>query len=184
MRLILFGPPGAGKGTQAAFIAEHFQIPHISTGDLFRENIQKQTPLGLEAKRYSEAGNLVPDSVTNAMVRERIGRDDCRAGFLLDGFPRTTAQADELDAMLADMHVSLDVVINLVVPDEELIERLSRRGRADDSVTTVAHRLHVYHGNTKPLIGHYRRRNILRDIEGVGLIDEITARILQALNGH
>lgn len=184
MRLILFGPPGAGKGTQAAFIAQHFTIPHISTGDIFRENIRNQTPLGLEAKRYSEAGNLVPDTVTNAMVRDRISKEDCTTGFLLDGFPRTTAQADEFDAMLADMHVSLDVVVNLIVPDEELVERLSKRGRADDTVETVVHRLNVYHENTKPLIGYYRQRGILRDIEGVGRIEEITALILHAINGR
>ena len=140
MRCILFGPPGAGKGTQAEFISKHFSIPHISTGDIFRENIRNQTPLGIEAKRFSEAGNLVPDSVTIAMVRDRLSKQDCVNGFLLDGFPRTTAQADEFDAILRDLHTSLDAVINLVVPDEELVERLSKRGRADDSVDTVLHR--------------------------------------------
>jgi adenylate kinase len=181
MRCILFGPPGAGKGTQAEFISKHFSIPHISTGDIFRENIKNQTPLGIEAKRFSEAGNLVPDSVTIAMVRDRLSKQDSANGFLLDGFPRTTAQADEFDAILRDLHTSLDAVINLVVPDEELVERLSKRGRADDSVDTVLHRLNVYHDNTKPLIGYYRGRGILHDVEGVGHIEDITASILQAL---
>jgi adenylate kinase len=181
MRCILFGPPGAGKGTQAEFISEHFSIPHISTGDIFRENIKNQTPLGIEAKRFSEAGNLVPDTVTIAMVRDRLSKPDCINGFLLDGFPRTTAQADEFDAILRDLQTSLDAVINLVVPDEELVERLSKRGRADDSVDTVLHRLTVYHDNTKPLIGYYRSRGILCDVVGVGPIEDITASILQAL---
>lgn len=182
MRLVIFGPPGAGKGTQAEFIARHFAIPHISTGDLFRENIQRETQLGLEARRYSNAGELVPDSVTNAMVRERLAEKDCNKGFLLDGYPRTPAQADELAAMLAARGAALNAVINLNVPDGELIERLSKRGRTDDTAETIKRRLEVYHDTTKPLIGYYKSKSLLRDVIGVGSIEEITQRILTALN--
>ena len=184
MRLIFFGPPGAGKGTQAGFIAGRFNIPHISTGDIFRDNITRHTPLGIEAKRYSDSGNLVPDSVTNAMVKGRLEQGDCTTGFLLDGFPRTIAQADELDAMLVSMKTPLDAVINLLVPDQEILGRLSQRGRADDSVETIQHRLHVYHENTEPLVHYYRQRSLIRDVVGVGPIDDITKRILAALNHH
>ncbi|MBI5646985.1 MAG: adenylate kinase [Ignavibacteriae bacterium] len=183
MRLILFGPPGAGKGTQAAYVAAHFSIPHISTGDLFRANITKQTPLGIEAKRYSDAGELVPDAVTNAMVRDRLGDEDAARGFLLDGYPRTTAQADELATMLKERGAVLDVVVNLLVPDYKLIDRLMKRGRSDDTFDTISRRLDVYHETTKPLIGYYKTLGILRDVDGVGDITEITERIFEAL-GH
>jgi adenylate kinase len=182
MRLILFGPPGAGKGTQAEFIARHFAIPHISTGDIFRENIRNKTPLGLEAQRWSDAGNLVPDSVTNAMVRDRLAQNDCATGFLLDGYPRTTAQADELAGMLKERYTALNAVVNLIVPDADLVERLLKRGRSDDTRETIARRLEVYHESTKPLIGYYRDMKLLRDVEGVGSIVDITGRILSALN--
>jgi adenylate kinase len=181
MRLVIFGPPGAGKGTQAQHVAARYAIPHISTGDLFRDNIARGTELGLEAKRYSEAGNLVPDAVTNGMVRDRLARTDCAAGFLLDGYPRTVAQADELAAILAAAASPLDAVVNLIVPDDELIERLLKRGRADDTRATVARRLDVYHATTKPLIGYYLERGLLRDVEGVGAIDAITQRIFSVL---
>jgi adenylate kinase len=182
MRLIMFGPPGAGKGTQAEHVAARYTIPHISTGDLFRDNIARRTPLGLEAQRYSEAGNLVPDEVTNGMVRSRIALEDCAQGFLLDGYPRTIAQADELADMLVASGSVLDAVVNLLVPDDELIERLLKRGRADDTRDTVARRLEVYHASTKPLIGYYRERGLLRDVHGLGAIDEITRRIYSVLD--
>lgn len=182
MRLVIFGPPGAGKGTQAQFVAQHYAITHVSTGDIFRENIRNQTPLGIEAKRFADAGNLVPDDLTNAMVRTRLSEADCRDGFLIDGYPRTTYQADTFEALLAEWNVKLDAVINMIVPDEEIIERLSKRGRSDDSAETIIHRLDVYHGTTQPLIEYYRNRNLLRDVEGVGPIDIISRRIFESLN--
>jgi adenylate kinase len=182
MRLVFFGPPGAGKGTQAEFIAAHFSIPHISTGDIFRENIRQQTPLGLEARRYSDAGELVPDAVTNAMVGDRLAKDDTAQGFLLDGYPRTPAQADELAAMLSARDIALDAVVNLIVPDEEIVERLLLRGRSDDNHDTIRRRLDVYHETTKPLIEYYRERALLRDVVGVGSITDITQLILGVLS--
>ena len=181
MRLVLFGPPGAGKGTQAQYIAAHYAIPHISTGDIFRENIKNQTPLGIEAKRYSEAGELVPDTITNAMVGDRLAKEDAVHGFLLDGYPRTPSQADELMVLLSSQDVNLDAVVNLIVPDQELIDRLLKRGRGDDSIETIRRRLDIYHETTKPLIEYYREKNILRDVIGVGSIDDITRLILGVL---
>jgi adenylate kinase len=181
MRLLIFGPPGAGKGTQAQYVATHFRIPHVSTGDIFRANMRDDTPLGREARTYAERGELVPDAVTNAMVEQRLAETDCAGGFLLDGYPRTVDQADALDRVLAARDTELDAVINLIVPDGEIVERLAKRGRADDARETVERRLHVYHETTKPLIGRYRAQSVLRDVEGVGAIDEITARILRAL---
>lgn len=183
MRLILFGPPGAGKGTQARYIARRFSIPHISTGDIFRDNIQRMTPLGAEVKRHSDSGNLVPDSLTNAMIRDRLAFPDCQSGFLLDGYPRTIDQADELGKILIEMDSALDAVVNLIVPDSEILERLSKRGRTDDDPDTIAHRLRVYRESTSPLIEYYRGRGLIRDVEGVGSIEDITQRILSVLNG-
>ncbi|MCB2203922.1 adenylate kinase [bacterium] len=180
MRLLIFGPPGAGKGTQAQFISTHFNIPHISTGDIFRENIRNGTPLGIEAKRYSEAGDLVPDSVTNAMVKERLEKPDTAAGFLLDGYPRTPAQAEALDSFLPD-GATLDAVLNMIVPEEELLERLGKRGRSDDSLDTIRHRLHIYHETTEPLAEYYRGKGLLVDIQGVGDITDITGQIITAV---
>ncbi len=184
MRIVIFGPPGAGKGTQAQHIAGHYKVPHISTGDIFRQNIREATPLGLEAKRYSDAGDLVPDALTNAMVKQRISAEDCRNGFLLDGYPRTVAQADELAGMLEETNSSLTVVINLIVPDAELIERLGKRGRADDTIETIGNRLKVYHESTKPLIGYYRTAGLLSDVEGVGSIEAISHNIISVIDGR
>jgi adenylate kinase len=181
MRLIIFGPPGAGKGTQAAFIWQEFSIPHISTGDIFRENIRRSTSLGIEAKKYIDAGDLVPDSVTNAMIHDRLEMDDCIKGFLLDGYPRTPDQADALDVMLAEMHSALDAVVNLIVPDEEIITRLAKRGRSDDSVNTIRHRLHIYHKTTQPLAEYYRERDLLIDVVGVGQIEGIRSAIVNGV---
>jgi len=180
MRLLIFGPPGAGKGTQAQFISNYFNIPHISTGDLFRENIRNDTPLGIEAKRYSDAGELVPDSVTNAMVKERLAQDDTAEGFLLDGYPRTPDQAEALGTFLPD-DTSIDAVINMIVPMEELIERLGKRGRVDDSSETIRRRLVIYHETTEPLAEYYREKGLLLDIQGVGEIDDITKQIIMAV---
>ena len=180
MRLLIFGPPGAGKGTQAQFISKRYSIPHISTGDIFRENIRKDTPLGREAKRYSEAGELVPDAVTNAMVEERLSQPDTENGFLLDGYPRTQDQARALETMLP-AGTSLDAVLNMIVPESEILERLSKRGRSDDADETILKRLRIYRETTKPIAEYYRDRGILHDIEGVGSIDDITQRIKRAI---
>ena len=182
MRLLIFGPPGAGKGTQAQFISKHYHIPHISTGDLFREHIRNQTPLGLEAKRFSESGELVPDEVTNEMVRTRLLQEDALGGFLLDGFPRTPSQAEALEQMLGGGE-KIRAVLNMIVPEEELLKRLSTRGRQDDEIDTIRRRLRIYHDTTEPLAEYYRGKGILVDIYGVGTIEDITNQILAAVNG-
>lgn len=180
MRLLIFGPPGAGKGTQAQFISKRYAIPHISTGDIFRENIRNDTPLGREAKRYSESGELVPNAVTNAMVKERLSQPDTENGFLLDGYPRTQDQARALELMLPD-GTSLDAVLNMIVPESEILERLSKRGRSDDADETILKRLRIYRESTEPIADYYRKRGILHDIQGVGSIDDITNRIIRAI---
>jgi adenylate kinase len=180
MRLLIFGPPGAGKGTQAQFISKRYNIPHISTGDLFRENFRNNTPLGVEAKKYADAGELVPDTITNAMVRERLLKNDTAEGFLLDGFPRTPAQAEALEEMLPE-GTALDAVLNMIVPDDEIIERLSKRGRSDDAEITIRNRLRIYWKTTEPIAEHYRAKGILSDIQGVGHIDDIRNIIIRAI---
>lgn len=185
MRLILMGPPGAGKGTQAAVVADHHGIPAISTGDIFRANVSEGTDLGVEAQRYMDAGEYVPDEVTNRMVRNRIGEPDAEPGFLLDGYPRTLAQVEELDAMVADTGHKLDAVVVLTVDEEELVQRLLRRaatdGRTDDTEDVVRRRQEVYVEQTEPLVEVYRDRGILREVSGTGEVDEVTARILASL---
>ncbi|WP_027940981.1 adenylate kinase [Amycolatopsis taiwanensis] len=179
-RLILVGPPGAGKGTQAEALSAKLAVPHISTGDLFRAHVAQQTPLGQEAKRYLDAGELVPDTVTNEMVRERLADPDAKAGFLLDGFPRNTKQAEVLRQMLAEQDNALDAVIQLVVPEDVLVERLLARGRSDDSEEVIRRRQQVYLSETAPLLDFYR--DILVTVDGVGEIDEISSRVLNALH--
>src|SRR5688572_30209310 len=156
VRLILMGPPGAGKGTQATVIADHLGVPAISTGDIFRANVSQETELGIEAKRYMDAGDYVPDSVTNAMVRDRIAQADAKAGFLLDGYPRTVAQVEELDAMLREQDAQLDAVLVLTVDRDEVVQRLLKRaeleGRADDTEEVIRRRQEVYAEQTAPLI--------------------------------
>ena len=180
------GPPGAGKGTQAKFIGEHFQIPAISTGDIFRANVSQGTPLGVEAKRFMDAGEYVPDEVTNLMVRNRIDEPDAEPGFLLDGYPRTVAQVEELDGMIKHTGHRLDAVVVLTVDDEELIHRLLQRaaleGRADDTEEVVRRRQEVYADQTAPLIDVYRDRGILVEVDGLGEVDDITQRIFEALD--
>lgn len=180
MRLLIFGPPGAGKGTQAQFISKYYSIPHISTGDLFREHIRNETQLGKEAKRYSEAGDLVPDEVTNEMVRNRLLKKDAADGFLLDGFPRTPAQAEALERMLPE-GTSLQAVLRMIVPETELLTRLAGRGRQDDELETIRKRLRIYRDTTQPVAEYYKRKGILVEIQGVGPIDEITRRIIDGI---
>jgi adenylate kinase len=185
MRLIIMGPPGAGKGTQATVVASSLGIPHVSTGDLFRANVGEGTPLGLEAKRYMDAGEYVPDSVTNAMVRDRISREDCNPGFLLDGYPRTLDQVNELDMMLSSAGHAVDRVIELTVDTDEVVERLLKRaqeqGRADDTADVIRRRLEVYAEQTAPLTAVYDARGLLVRVDGLGDVAEVTRRILAAL---
>ena len=180
------GPPGAGKGTQARFVADHFGIPAISTGDIFRANVSQGTPLGVEAKRYMDAGEYVPDEVTNRMVRNRIDEADAAPGFLLDGYPRTLAQVTELDGMIEFTGHRLDAVVVLTVDSEELVQRLLQRavtdGRADDTEDVIRRRQEVYLEQTAPLIEVYRERGILVEVDGMGEVDDVTARIFAALD--
>jgi adenylate kinase len=186
MRLVLMGPPGAGKSTQARFVAKHFNIPAISTGDIFRANVSKGTPLGVAAKRFIDAGEYVPDEVTNLMVRNRIDEPDAESGFLLDGYPRTLAQVEELDRMIAFTGHRLDAAVALVVDEDEIVKRLLERaqleGRGDDTEDVIRRRHEVYAERTAPLIKVYRDRGILVEVDGSGETDEVTARILDALD--
>jgi adenylate kinase len=186
MRLILMGPPGAGKGTQAKFVADHFGIPAISTGDIFRANVTQGTELGVEAKRYMDAGDYVPDDVTNKMVRNRIDEPDAEPGFLLDGYPRTLAQVEELDGMIRFTGHRLDAAVVLTVDSEELVQRLVQRadteGRADDTEDVVRKRQEVYAEQTAPLIEVYRERGLLVEVDGMGEVDEVTKRVFAALD--
>ncbi|WP_375492841.1 adenylate kinase [uncultured Jatrophihabitans sp.] len=211
MRLVLVGPPGAGKGTQAEFIADRFGIPKISTGDIFRSNVSGGTELGKQAKEYMDAGDLVPDEVTNAMVRDRLAEPDAVSGFLLDGFPRNVSQADELNGMLASLDVALSVVLDLDVDHEEVVNRLAGRRtckkcghvvhvepdaveggacpkcggelyrRDDDAPDTVRHRLEVYDKQTAPLIGFYRDAGLLVAIDAFGTVEDVTERAISVL---
>ena len=185
MRLLIMGPPGAGKGTQSKFIAERFGIPAISTGDIFRANVSEGTPLGLEARRYMDHGEYVPDEVTNQMVRNRIDEADARSGFLLDGYPRTQAQVDELDGMIGFTGHKLDAVVVLTADPDALVARLLQRaqveGRADDTEDVIRRRQEVYLEETEPLIEIYRDRGIVVDLDGMGEVTGVTARIFEAL---
>jgi len=180
------GPPGAGKGTQAKVVADHFGIPAISTGDIFRANVSRGTALGTKAQEYMDAGEYVPDEVTNLMVRARIDEPDAAPGFLLDGYPRTLAQVEELDGMVAFTGHRLDAVVVLTVDQEELVARLLQRAlsedRADDTEDVIRRRQEVYAEQTEPLIGVYRQRGIVHEIDGMGEVDGVTKRIFDALD--
>jgi adenylate kinase len=186
MRLILMGPPGAGKGTQAKVVADHFGIPAISTGDIFRAHVSSGTPLGKKAQEYMDAGEYVPDEVTNLMVRARIDEPDAERGFLLDGYPRTLDQVEELDGMIAFTGHRLDAVVVLTVDPDEIVARLVQRaeveGRADDTEEVVRRRQEVYAEQTEPLIEVYRRRGIVHEIDGMGVVEDVTKRIFDALD--
>lgn len=183
MRFVLLGPPGAGKGTQAVKLAEKLGIPQISTGDLFRHNIDKGTTLGLEAKRYLDAGDLVPAELTNQLVDDRLNDSDAAKGFILDGYPRSLGQAKALHEMLERRGTDLDTVLEFRVSQEELLQRLKGRGRADDTDEVILNRMKVYRDQTAPLLEYYR--NTLNDgvktVDAVGSVDEVFARALQAL---
>jgi len=207
MRLVLVGPPGAGKGTQAAFLSAHYSIPHISTGDIFRANLKASTPLGLQAKGFMDSGQLVPDEVTNEMVKDRLTHDDVANGFLLDGFPRNTVQAEVLRAFLAEKRTPLDAVLELSIDDSIIIKRLSSRRtckdcgapaaadaqncsacggalyqREDDKPEVIARRLSVYEEQTAPIINFYRTEGLLITVSALGEVSEITQRAIDALS--
>jgi adenylate kinase len=184
-RFLLIGPPGAGKGTQAALLANAYGIPAISTGDIFRANVKAETELGLKVKSIMELGEYVPDSLTNELIRDRLSQADAEAGFLLDGYPRTNDQVNELDDILSAQHKILDAVVLLVADSDELVRRLLKRaqeqGRTDDTEDVIRHRQNVYLEQTQPLIEIYSARNLVIEIDGLGQVGEVTERILNAL---
>ena len=188
IRILLIGPPGAGKGTQAALLAQHFGIPAISTGDIFRENVRNETPLGLEAKAFMDRCEYVPDSLTNALVLDRLNQEDAVAGFLLDGYPRTIDQVEELDDILEETEKKLDVVVQLTADSEELLRRLSGRaqeqGRSDDTPEVIKRRLDVYEEQTAPLIDIYASRSLVAKVNGLGEIADVTNRIIEVLDAR
>ena len=188
IRILLIGPPGAGKGTQAALLAKHFGIPAISTGDIFRENVRNETPLGVEAKAFMDRGEYVPDSLTNALVRDRLNQEDAVNGFLLDGYPRTIDQVEELDDILDETDKKLDVVVQLTAESEELQRRLSGRaqeqGRSDDTPDVIKRRLDVYEQQTAPLIDIYASRSLVAKVNGLGEISDVTKRIIEVLDAR
>ncbi|GAA2158239.1 adenylate kinase [Pedococcus bigeumensis] len=187
MRLIILGPPGAGKGTQAAKIAEKFGIPAISTGDIFRANIKNETPLGLQVKEVLASGGYVTDEITNAIVRDRLFEDDAEQGFLLDGFPRTAAQVETLDAILAEHGHALEAVLELTVDSEAVVQRLLKRaeieGREDDTEAVIRERQAIYRRETAPLTEVYSARGLLVQVDGMGSVDDVFTRISAALEG-
>ena len=188
MRLLIMGPPGAGKGTQAKLIAEHYQIPAISTGDIFRAMKNADTPLARQVRAIMESGGYVSDEITNEIVEDRLAQSDCQPGFLLDGYPRTLQQVQTLDDYLAEAERPLNAVISLVADTAEVVARLLRRaeidGRADDNEETIRVRLQVYAEQTEPLLDVYRTRGLLVEVNGLGEIDEVSERVFAALDAH
>jgi adenylate kinase len=187
-RFLLIGPPGAGKGTQAALLANAYEIPAISTGDIFRANVKDETELGLKVKSIMARGEYVPDSLTNELIRDRLAQADAEAGFLLDGYPRTNDQVNELDDILSSQHRILDAVVLLVADSDELVRRLLKRaqeqGRTDDTEDVIRHRQNVYLEQTQPLIEIYSSRSLVVEIDGLGQVGEVTERILNALTSR
>ena len=181
MRLVLLGPPGAGKGTQAGKLAEKLGIPQISTGDLFRHNIAAGTDLGARAKQYLDAGDLVPAELTNALVADRIDQADASRGFILDGYPRSVEQAQALHDMLEGRNTHLNAVLELRVSEAELLARLKERGRADDTAEVIHNRMSVYREETAPLLDFYQHEHELKVVDALGTVDEVFERLLQAL---
>jgi adenylate kinase len=185
LRLVLLGPPGAGKGTQAARVACRFGAAHVATGDIFRANVASGTELGRTAQEFMDRGDLVPDEVVIAMVMERLAANDCQAGFVLDGFPRTVNQAEALDRQLVELGAPLHAVLCFEAAEEELLRRLAGRAaaqhRADDAEQTIRHRLEVFATKTRPLIDYYRHRRLLTMVDGVGRVEDVTVRILDGL---
>lgn len=186
MRLIILGPPGAGKGTQAKKIAEHYGIPAISTGDIFRSNVRDKTPLGLKVEEILDTGGYVPDEITNDLVRDRLNQEDAQKGFLLDGYPRTVDQVRELDEILKEQGHPLEEVLELTVDTDEVVARLRKRaetdGRSDDTEEVIRARQQVYAEQTAPLVDIYRERGLLVQVDGLGDIDEVSERIYAALD--
>ncbi|HEY6810009.1 MAG TPA: adenylate kinase [Propionibacteriaceae bacterium] len=188
MRLLIMGPPGAGKGTQAKQIAEHYQIPAISTGDMFRAMKHADTPLARQVRAIMESGGYVSDEITNEIVKDRLAQPDCQKGFLLDGYPRTLQQVQTLDESLAETGRPLDAVISLLADTDEVVARLLKRaeidGRADDNEETIRVRLQVYADQTEPLLDVYRSRGLLVEVDGLGGVDEVSERVFAALDAH
>lgn len=185
MRIVFMGPPGAGKGTQAKIICRDLGIPQISTGEILRNAMESGTELGKEARSYVESGGLVPDSVVIGIVKERIQEPDCEKGYLLDGFPRTLEQADALKKMTEELGKPLDVALNLAVPQDELVQRLldraEKEGRVDDTEPVIKSRLQTYEAQTLPLVDYYKKEGLLKEVDGMGSLEDITARIKTAL---
>jgi adenylate kinase len=188
MRLLIMGPPGAGKGTQAKRIAEHYRIPAISTGDIFRAMKHADTPLARQVRAIMESGGYVSDEITNEIVQDRLAQGDCATGFLLDGYPRTLQQVRTLDDYLAETERPLDAVISLLADIDEVVARLIKRaeidGRSDDNEETIRVRMQVYAEQTEPLLDVYRSRGLLVEVDGLGLIDEVSERVFAALDAH
>lgn len=185
MRIVLLGPPGSGKGTQAALLRERLSIAHISTGALLRDAVERQTELGVKAKQFMDAGNLVPDDLMLGLIEERLGQPDVANGFILDGYPRNLAQAEALDTVLQRIGQPVDVAVAVTVDEQEIVDRLSKRaieeGRSDDTEDVIRNRLKVYADQTAPVAGHYAERGQLCEIDGMGEVDDVQRRLLEAL---